>query len=219
MPGLGLSGLFVLLSALALPLTRRRGVPVGRLFGLAAVMAAAIILTWEVITVVVTATASGTTAGAAHPLGNGVPIAIPGASSVRVPILVISASIMVLLIATGAALLRLIGVRPTPSPPPIRSALPPKALAAGHAPPLRSPRHARPGERKPRSPAAEQPEPVFADRVPQGGVGHAHALALGQAQYPHLAGVQVELNRPGGLGHVSQRVHHRQGGRHHAEPQ
>jgi hypothetical protein len=147
-PGLGLSGLFVLLSALALPLTRRRGVPVGRLFGLAAVMTAAIILTWEVIVVAVTATATATATGAAkagatHPLGNGVPVAVPGSSSVRVPIIVLSASILVLVIATGAALLRMVGVRPTPSPPPLETALPPEALAGGHALRLPSPRHAR----------------------------------------------------------------------------
>ena len=146
MPGLGLSGLFVLLSALALPLTHRRGVPVGRLFGLAAVMAAAIILTWEVIVVAVTATATGTAkAGATHSLGNGVPVGVPGSSSVRVPIIVLSVSILVLVIATGAALLRMVGVRPTPSPPPLPTALPPEALAGGHTPPLPSPRHARPG--------------------------------------------------------------------------
>ena len=148
MPGLGLSGLFVLLSALALPLTRRRGVPVGRLFGLAAVMAAAIILTWEVIVVAVTATATATgaaKAGTTHPIGNGVPIAIPGSSSVRVPIIVLSVSILVLVIATGAALLRMVGVRPTPSPPPLETALPPEALAGSHAPRLPSPRHARRG--------------------------------------------------------------------------
>ena len=144
MPGLGLSGLFVLLSALALPLTRRRGVPVGRLFGLAAVMVAAIILTWEVIVVAVTATATAK-AGATHSLGNGDPVAVPGSSPVRVPIIVLSASILVLVIATGAALLRMVGVRPTPSPPPLPTALPPEALAGGHTPPLPSPRHARPG--------------------------------------------------------------------------
>src|SRR5262249_50306920 len=51
-PGLGLSGLFVLLSGLALPLARRwrgQGVPVARLFGLAAIMTAAIIVTWVMI--------------------------------------------------------------------------------------------------------------------------------------------------------------------------
>jgi hypothetical protein len=109
-PGLSLSGLFVLLSALALPLARRRGAPrarAGRLFCLAVVMIAAIILTWEVIVEVVTTTAK------AGPTSS----VIPGAGSVRVPIIVISAATMVLVIATAAALLRLAGVRPTPPHP------------------------------------------------------------------------------------------------------
>ena len=144
-PGLGLSGLFVLLSGLVLPLARRRRgsrVPVARLFGLAVIMTAAIIVTWEVIVVAVTATGTAK-AGATHPLGNGDPVAVPGSSPVRVPIIVLSVSILVLVIATGAALLRMVGVRPTPSPPPLETVLPPEALAGGHALRLPSPRHAR----------------------------------------------------------------------------
>lgn len=119
---------------------------VGRLFWLAVIMTAAIIVTWEVIIEVVTTTATAK-AGAAHAVsGFSATIAVHAIhGSWRVPIIAISASIMVLVIATGAALLRLAGVKPTPSPPPIGAALAPEALADGHAPPLPSPRHARPG--------------------------------------------------------------------------
>ena len=133
-PGLGLSGLFVLLSGLVLPLARRRRgsrVPVARLFGLAVIMTAAIIVTWEVIfgaaalmhTAVPARPLSGTPAG--HGLG-------------RLPIIVVSVSIMLLVIATGEVLLHLVGVRPTPTPPPIEAA-PPVELPPGrhgrHSPP------------------------------------------------------------------------------------
>ena len=50
-PGLGLSGLFVLLSALALPLARRRKRTRGRvaaLFRLGLVMTAAVIASWQI---------------------------------------------------------------------------------------------------------------------------------------------------------------------------
>ena len=128
----------MLLSALALPLARRRGVPVARLFRLAVIMAAAIILTWEVIVVMVTQVPAAATAGSAHSV-TGTAHSFSGTidihamnGSLRVPIIAISASIMVLVIATGAALLRLVGVKPTPTPPPIEAALPP-ALPGGHS--------------------------------------------------------------------------------------
>ena len=133
-PGLGLSGLFVLLSGLALPLARRwRGqrVPVARLFGLAVIMTAAIIVTWEVI--FRAATALHATAPT-RPLGG----TLVGHDSQGLPILAISASIVVLLIATGEALLYLVGVRPTPTPPPVEPALPVELPPARHErqPPL-----------------------------------------------------------------------------------
>ena len=120
-PGLGLSGLFVLLSGLALPLARRwRGqrVPVARLFGLAMIMIAAIIVTWELIFGVAAALH---TAAPARSLGGGT---LVSHSSRGLPIIAISASILVLLIATGEALLHLVGVRPTPTPPPVEPVRP-----------------------------------------------------------------------------------------------
>ena len=124
-PGLGLSGLFVLLSGLALPLAHRwrgRRVPVARLFGLAVIMIAAIIVTWEVIFGIATALH---TAAPTRSLGGGT---LVSHSSRGLPIIAISASILVLLIATGEALLHLVGVRPTPTPPPVEPALPVKPV-------------------------------------------------------------------------------------------
>jgi hypothetical protein len=128
-PGLGLSGLFVLLSGLALPLARRwRGqrVPVARLFGLAVIMIAAIIVTWEVIFGVATALH---TAAPTRSLGGGT---LVSHSSRGLPIIAISFSILVLLIATGEALLHLVGVRPTPTPPPVEPVLPVELLPGRH---------------------------------------------------------------------------------------
>ena len=119
-PGLGLSGLFVLLSGLVLPLARRRRgsrVPVARLFGLAVIMTAAIIVTWAVI---FGAAALLHTAVPARPLAGTVACHGPG----RLPIIAVSASIMLLVIASGEVLLHLVGVRPTPTPPPIEAAGP-----------------------------------------------------------------------------------------------
>ena len=133
-PGLGLSGLFVLLSGLVLPLARRRRgsrVPVARLFGLAVIMTAAIIVTWAVL--VRAATALHATAPT-RPLGG----TVVSHDSQGLPILAISVSIMLLLIATGEVLRLLVGVRPTPTPPPIEAA-PPVELPPGrhgrHSPP------------------------------------------------------------------------------------
>jgi hypothetical protein len=119
-PGLGLSGLFVLLSGLVLPLARRRRGPrgpVARLFGLAVIMTAAIIVTWEMI---FGAAALLHTAVPAPPL-SGTP---DGHGPWRLPIIAVSVSIMLLVIATGEVLLHLVGARPTPTPPPIEAALP-----------------------------------------------------------------------------------------------
>lgn len=120
-PGLGLSGLFALLCALGLPLApHRRRVPVTRLLGLAVVMAAGVLLTWEAIVEGVTvlhgtgvvSNRSFTTATLGHGFW-------------QVPVIAISSSVMVLLIAAGEVLLHLVGVRPTPTPPPVRAFLPP----------------------------------------------------------------------------------------------
>ena len=138
-PGLGLSGLFVLLSGLVLPLARlRRGprVPVTRLFGLAVIMTAAIIVTWEVI---FGAAALLHTAAPARPLSG----TLAGHGPGRLPIIAVSASIMLLVIATGEVLLHLVGVRPTPTPPPIEAALPVEL------PPGRGERRSRPTQGAP----------------------------------------------------------------------
>ena len=125
MPGLGLSGLFVLLSALALPLARRRGHHrrKGRLFWLAVIMAAAIMLTWEAIFEAYTALNTAA-AVPAHPQGG----ILTGHGPWQLPIVAVSAAIMVLVIAAGEALLQLVGARLTPTPPPVESALPPQIL-------------------------------------------------------------------------------------------
>lgn len=138
-PGLGLSGLFALLCALSLPLARRRRVPVTRLLGLAAVMAAAVVLTWETL-VEVLAVLHG--AGVTGPRLR--PPAILGHGFWQVPIIAISAATMVLVIAAGEALLHLVGVRPTPTPAPVRSGLPRDQYLS--APPAaRPPHHKLPG--------------------------------------------------------------------------
>ena len=133
----------MLLSGLALPLARRwRGlrqgqpVPVARLFGLAVIMTAAIIVTWEVI---FGAASLWHTAVPTRPLGG----TLAGHGPGRLPIIAISASIMLLLIATGEVLLHLVGVRPTPTPPPIEAA-PPVEL-----PPGRHGRHSQPRQGAP----------------------------------------------------------------------
>lgn len=128
-PGLGLSGLFVLLSALTLPLTRRPGprhgsrTRIGRLFWMAVVMAAAIVLSWEAISEAVIAlhTRGRHSGSLAHPT-------VAGHDLWRLPVIAISASIMVLLVAGAEALLHLIGSKPTPTPPAVPSALPAEAL-------------------------------------------------------------------------------------------
>jgi len=119
----------VLLSGLVLPLARRRRgqrVPVARLFGLAVIMIAAIIVTWELIFGVVTALH---TAAPTRSLGGGT---LVSHGSRGLPIIAISASILVLLIATGEALLHLVGVRPTPTPPPVEPVLPVELLPGRH---------------------------------------------------------------------------------------
>jgi hypothetical protein len=139
-PGLGLSGLFVLLSALSLPLARRgRGsrAAVARLFRLAVIMAAAIVLTWEVIVEAVTALHPAR-AVPARPPGGAVASPgfwhLPGIGSWHLPIIAVSLAIIVLLIATAEALLQLVGAKPTPTPPPVEAALPIEALLSGHGP-------------------------------------------------------------------------------------
>jgi hypothetical protein len=141
-PGLGLSGLFVLISALSLPLARRgrdsRAV-VARLFRLAVIMTAAIILTWEAIVEAFTALHPARRSSA-QPAGRAVAGSgpgfwhLPGIGSWHLPIIAISLAIIVLVVATAEALLQLVGVRPTPTPPPVEAALLAEALLDGHEP-------------------------------------------------------------------------------------
>ncbi|MBO0822642.1 MAG: hypothetical protein J2P27_02150 [Actinobacteria bacterium] len=117
-PGLGLSGLFVLLSALALPLARRRTarrVQVARLFTLAIIMTAAVILSWKAIVA---------TADAIHTGGQAPPVTatMSGYAIWRLPVIVVSITIMTAVLAMAKALLHLVGVKPTPTPPPVMSA-------------------------------------------------------------------------------------------------
>lgn len=62
----------------------------------------------------------GTGAGGGHPFTK----AVLGYGIWQVPVIAISSSITVLLFAAGEALLHLVGVKPTPTPPTVRSLLP-----------------------------------------------------------------------------------------------
>jgi len=115
-PGLGLSGLFTLLCALVLPVNRRKAPsPIGRLVTLAVVMGATLIVTSEGVAVVMRELGRKITA--AH--GQHTAGIVVWPEIWRAPVIVISASIMVLVLAVGEALLHLVGTRPTPTPPPI----------------------------------------------------------------------------------------------------
>lgn len=118
-PGLGLSGLFALLCALTLPLARRGRVPVTRLLGLAVVMVAGVLLTWECLVEAITVL-HGSHPGTGHSFSR----AVLGYGIWQIPVIAVSASIMILLVAAGEALLHLVGVKPTPTPPPVSSHLP-----------------------------------------------------------------------------------------------
>jgi hypothetical protein len=85
---------------------------------MAVVMAAAVILTWEALVVAITAVH---TSAHARSVGNA---AVAGHGLRQLPVILISASIMVVLLATAEALLHLVGTKPTPTPPPITPALP-----------------------------------------------------------------------------------------------
>ena len=117
-PGLGLSGLFVLLSALALPLARRGGLPRGRLialFKLGVVMSLAVIASWQAMSEAFTFINHDASSAHGHaPAG-----LVLGVWSWPAPVVVISTSVMVLVILAGEALLHLVGTRLTPTPPPV----------------------------------------------------------------------------------------------------
>jgi hypothetical protein len=143
-PGLGLSGLFVLLSALALPLARRRGPPrrrVAALFTLGVVMSAVAMASWRAVAEAVTIIHHPATRAHGH---RPAPTFL-GPASWPALVLVISASIMVLVLLAAEALLHLVGVTPTPTPPPVtplaqttaRSTETPQATSVASDPALR----------------------------------------------------------------------------------
>jgi len=111
-PGLGLSGLFALLSALvlpALPRGSRRRRQVVPLFVLALVITAAVLGSWELISALVG------TAGR-----DGKAVSISGQAGV--PILVISLTLMCAVIGVAETLHLVVGLTPTPTPEAIPTA-------------------------------------------------------------------------------------------------
>jgi hypothetical protein len=117
-PGLGLSGLFVLMSALALPLARRGGLPRGRLitlFKLGVVMSVTVIASWQAMSKALAFINHDASSAHGHaPAG-----LVLGVWSWPAPVVVISASVMVLVIFAGEVLFQLVGTRLTPTPPPV----------------------------------------------------------------------------------------------------
>ena len=117
LPGLGLSGLFVLLSALTLPLVhwlrsprqKARRPKVGPLFALAAGITAAAVVSWMLLAFVVDLTNPSRSHGSTASFG------IFG-----VPVIVVSLGILALLLALPEVLLRVLGTRPTPAVAPVR---------------------------------------------------------------------------------------------------
>jgi hypothetical protein len=129
-PGLGLSGLFTLLSALYLPLNRRKAPsPVGRLVKLAVAMGVVLLLASTAFTDAVAAFGNHVVASPSRHLAG----IFSSSGTWRVPLILVSAAIMLLLLAAGEALLHLVGPRPTPTPPPVSMAARPGSHA-GEAP-------------------------------------------------------------------------------------
>jgi hypothetical protein len=127
-PGLGLGGLFALLAALCLPMLRSRRGSAARLVGMALVIVVAAIAAWQVVAWLYTVVSSpderssvtGAEIGGAHGLSH------PAIGQLfGVPIIVISVGLMLAMLAGGEALYRILGVRPTPTPPPIPAPRPP----------------------------------------------------------------------------------------------
>jgi uncharacterized membrane protein YidH (DUF202 family) len=104
-PGLGLSGLFALLSALALPITRRntdRRRQVLTAFVFAIVISVALLGAWEVASMVAAAVSRS---GRDTPTG--------------VPIMLISMALMFGVVGMAEGLFQVLTARPTPTPEPI----------------------------------------------------------------------------------------------------
>jgi hypothetical protein len=118
-PGLGLSGLFALLSALALPLTRRdapRRRQMVAPFVLAVVISVAVVAAWQMVAALVAVAARS-----GHAAHGGVPI------------LVISVAVVCEIVAYAEVVFRVFPHQPTPSPEPI-----PTRFRPSPAPPGRS---------------------------------------------------------------------------------
>lgn len=113
-PGLGLSGLFLMASIIVMPFLRRRpaevrSTPRRGLFGLAAAIAVA---TWASWTLVAVGVGIGTGA-------DGTRSASLGGTVAGMPAILVSLALVALLVAITEILARLLPHRPTPSEPPI----------------------------------------------------------------------------------------------------
>jgi len=137
LPGIGLSGLWALASALFIPIDRiiarhdrSRSDPPRTLFTFGVVIVAAIVLSWEVVVRLVHAI-GGESASAHHQLN------MPSAGQPLFPTTLVI-SLGIILVVVGAAELLLRAVRPslTPTPPPViprPASTPASAVEAVHA--------------------------------------------------------------------------------------
>jgi len=130
LPGLGLSGLFVLISGLCAPFTRVVGrhrprvrpTRVGPLFALSVVITIAVVGVWE--SVLIAAELLGLT-----PTHRS---ATTSAGSAPVPVLLVSLCIVAAIVAIAELALLLGRCRATPTPPPIPFPAPANSDATGH---------------------------------------------------------------------------------------
>ncbi|MCL2393716.1 MAG: hypothetical protein FWC87_03420 [Acidimicrobiaceae bacterium] len=116
LPGLGLSGLFILLSALGSPIVelirrrRRAGqTPVRRLFVLSVVMVFAVVGIWYAILPLIREFGR-------HSFHSSGGISTPVAS---IPVIVVSLFIILVIVAAAELALHVVTPRPTPTPPPV----------------------------------------------------------------------------------------------------
>lgn len=122
-PGLGLGGLFALFAALGLPLLRSRSRGgAGRLFAMALLIVAAAVLAWQSLAWLYSAVSSGASTGSAGDTLKRGPAAV--AQPVMghlfgMPVIAISLALMTFLLLAGELSFRVLGVRPTPLPPPV----------------------------------------------------------------------------------------------------
>lgn len=120
LPGLGLSGLFILLSAFGMPVLRRNGRRKGRLLVLGVVIAAAAVASWDLMSVVVRTLTEHTTVivtgGPGGPQRHTVTTFAFGNS---VPVLAISLGILGALLVGAELAAHLLRGHKTPLPPPV----------------------------------------------------------------------------------------------------